>query len=205
MGINELQKQLGQRKIFTTSDVKKYHPNFYSSRLTEWQKRGIVKKIVKGVYILADAQIDDVALFEVANIIYPPSYISLESALSYYNLIPEGVYTTTSVSTRRTYSFNTPLGVFDFRNVKPEIYFGYKSFDIYAGKYLIANPEKALLDFIYLNAYVKNAEDLEELRLNQEVFKEIMDIDTLNTYTERIGNGRVRKVIDKMLKIYKYD
>jgi len=88
-------------------------------------KKGYIKKIIKGYYIFSDSELNDNVLFEIANRIYVPSYISYEMALSYYNLIPESVYDITSVSTRRTYNFNTLIASFSYRTIKPCLFFGY--------------------------------------------------------------------------------
>lgn len=61
----------------------------------------------------------------ISNCLYRPSYISLESALSHYNFIPEGVYTIQNISTRKTILYETPIGSFQYRNIKPGVFFGY--------------------------------------------------------------------------------
>ena len=202
MRISDLQKKLGDRNIFTSADLRKYDPNFHSTRLGEWQKRGMVRKIVKGVYLMADSSVDEGLMFELANNIYRPSYISLQSALAYYNLIPEGVYTVTSVCTRRTYHFDTVLGKFDFRNLKRNLFFGYETVKTNSGKFIIASPEKALLDLIYLSSDISILADIEGLRLNPEMLKNLVDTQRLIMYSEQMDNNRVKRVVNNILKMY---
>ena len=95
-------------KLFSLIDIKKVFPKFDSRRLVEWQQKGYIKKVINRWYIFADVPVDDHLRYWVANRIYQPSYISMETALSYYGLIPEAVYTTTAVSTLKTSTFNTP-------------------------------------------------------------------------------------------------
>jgi hypothetical protein len=87
-----------------------------------------------------------------ANLIYGPSYISLETALSYYGLIPERVSTTTSVCFGRNKNFTTPAGDFQYCHVKDSIYsHGIQQREVFENIFCqYACPEKALLDFIYL-------------------------------------------------------
>lgn len=94
--------------VFSVSDIRSTDPAFDRRRLTEWKYRGYIQKVAKGLYMFSDVDITEDILFRVANILYSPSYISLETALAFYQLIPEITYGITSVSTRRTYHYNTP-------------------------------------------------------------------------------------------------
>ena len=83
----------------------------------------------------------------VANVLYEgPSYVSLETALSYYGLIPERVMGMTSVVTGRSKQFNTPIGWFRYRSIPEPLFpIGVRTVD----GYLMASPEKALCDYLY--------------------------------------------------------
>lgn len=106
----ELKNELKDFPIFSLNEIRNIDPNFYRSRLNEWQDKGYIKKVIRGYYIFSDLQPREENLYKIANRIYLPSYVSLESALSYYHLIPESVYGITSISTRRTNSFKTSIG-----------------------------------------------------------------------------------------------
>lgn len=123
------------------------------NQISRWEKKGLLLKIKKGMYILNenDRKVFPSRFFFANQIIWP-SYVSLESALSYYGLIPERVEDVTSVTTKKTSSFNAPLGEFVYRHLKTEAFKGYRSFKDEAGlEIFIAEPEKAVVDFLYLN------------------------------------------------------
>jgi len=97
----ELKKNLKDFMIFSKRDIEKMDQSFHNQRLSEWQKKGYIKMIRRGYYIFSDLEINESILFLIANKIYSPSYVSLEMAFSYYNLIPESVYSVTSVTTEK--------------------------------------------------------------------------------------------------------
>ncbi|MCK4785304.1 MAG: hypothetical protein KAV87_16255, partial [Desulfobacteraceae bacterium] len=75
--------------IVSVNEIRKVERSFNVRRLVEWQKKGYIKKIIRGYYIFSDLTVDENVLFEIANRIYHPSYLSFEIALSYYQMIPE--------------------------------------------------------------------------------------------------------------------
>jgi predicted transcriptional regulator of viral defense system len=104
--------------------------------------------------------------FLIANRMLPASYVSLQSALAYYGMIPEHAPVTTSVTTGRPGRWETPLGIFDFRHVQAGLFDGFRLVDLggeQAG--FIATPEKALLDLVYLQPGGDSPDYLVELRL----------------------------------------
>ncbi|MCX5667856.1 MAG: hypothetical protein NTY34_06065 [Candidatus Omnitrophica bacterium] len=123
------------------------------NQLTRWQKKGLIIQLKRGTYILNknDRNIFPSRFF-FANQIMWPSYVSLESALGYYGLIPEMVSDVTSVTSKKTARFKNGLGQFIYQHLKLDIFKGYSSFKDESGMdVLIAVPEKALIDFLYLN------------------------------------------------------
>jgi hypothetical protein len=100
--------------------------------------------------------------FELAAQVYSPSYISLESALSYHGLTPEAVYTVTCVSIGRAKEFRTPFGVFSYR-VVPEAYFYTEVSAVVENNYrfLMAKPWKAICDYVF--CYKKDWYDVDPL------------------------------------------
>ncbi len=75
--------------------------------------------------MFTDTPLNEETLFLIANKLYAPSYVSFEMALSYYGLIPEGVYAITSATSKKTATFQTPIGKFSYRTLKPQLFFGY--------------------------------------------------------------------------------
>ncbi len=113
-------------------------------------------------------------LFELANKIYSPSYVSLESALSYHGWIPEAVYTTTSISAKRSKEFETPVGMFSYSRIPRFNFVGVER--VVEGKsiFLMANPTKALIDFIYVNKVGMGIKELtDSLRIESEFLGQI--------------------------------
>jgi len=116
-------------------------------------KKGLIKSVKQGVYLISEDLGHRPYSTEIlANLIYGPSYISLETALSYYGFIPERVEATTSICLGRGKSFSTFVGDFEYHNIKKSIYpFGVVLKEIFEGFFCqYATPEKALLDFIHI-------------------------------------------------------
>ena len=150
--------------VFSIADIRATHGDFDRRRLSEWQKKGYIQKIIKGYYLFSEVDIDESMLSVIANKIYKPSYISFETAMSHYRLIPESIYMITSASTRRTYLFETSLARFSYRSIKPALFFGYS---ILPGGIKMAFMEKAILDYFYINPSVLTEDDFSSLRVNK--------------------------------------
>ena len=117
--------------------------------------------------------------------IYEPSYISLERALRYYNLIPEGVFMVTACTSKKTQIFDTIAGVFSYRSLSPGLMFGYELQTI--GEYntiRIATVEKAICDYIYLHPEISGIEDFEEMRINSIVRSDIASNERVLQYAQ---------------------
>jgi len=173
--------------VFSLRDIRSVDNGFHRRRLSEWQEKGYIRKVINGYYVFTDLDIKEDELFEIANRIYSPSYVSLQTALAYHRLIPETVYAVTSVSTRRTRTFSTGLGDFDYRTVQPAFFCGYQLKRGRSGTFKIASPVKALLDYLYLHPGIKTADDLRSLRLDGEVFFELIGEDDLAGALDRFG------------------
>ena len=139
--------------LFKFVDLLKWFPNDNEQTIKQnlkfWTRKKWLKRIIRGVYKLAESKIEDE--FLVASYLNENSYVSLESALSYYGMITEIPYEITSVTTKKTKKYKTEYGIFSYRKIKINLFFGFKliSGDNYL--YRMATPEKALFDFIYLN------------------------------------------------------
>lgn len=122
-------------------------------QLRGWQKKGLVIKLKRGLYILNenDRKIEPSRIF-LANALYSPSYVSTTYAFGFYDLIPEKVIDVTSITTKKTAKFTNIFGTFIYQHLKTNLFFGFKEIKDENGfPVLIAEPEKAILDFIYLN------------------------------------------------------
>lgn len=199
----ELKQRLAGFNVFSLSDIRKDEPAFHRRRLNEWQDKGYIKKIIKGYYIFSDLNLDEKALFEIANRIYDPSYISFEMALSRYGIIPESVYGLTSASTRRTRVFRTGIADFIYKTIKPELFFGYTIAGGNGSRYKIASCEKAVLDYLYLNSSIKRPDDFAAIRVNRENFYKTVDERKIGEYLDRFENRALEKRVSGLLRYLK--
>lgn len=138
---------------------------------------GSLVRLRKGLYVLGERyRRAPLSREYLANLIYGPSYVSLDYALSHYGLIPERVENVTSVTTGENRRFGTPLGVFTYRPLPPRRYApGIRRAGEGDTHYLMASPEKALVDKVWADKRFSpaNLKDFdaylfEDLRLDEE-------------------------------------
>ena len=169
MEFSELIKIVGDEPVFETSLLLagKVDPADVRRQLSRWTAAGKLYQLRRGLYALAPPfQKIKPHPFLIANRMLRGSYVSCQSALAYYGLIPEYVPTTTSVTAGRPGRWQTPFGIFEFRHLKADLLRGYHQVDVAEGqKALIATPEKAVLDLIHLHPGADSPAYLRELRL----------------------------------------
>ena len=158
--------------------LKEYkHPK---DKITKLLRDKEILKLKKGFYIKNNTSNLVLSNKIIANLLYGPSYISLEYALSFYNLIPERVDAITSVTTKRKKEFRTPIGTYLYYAIKMEYYsLGvlWKRENSNRG-YFIASPEKALIDKLYFEKAIHTQKEMsiylfENLRIDKEKLKEL--------------------------------
>lgn len=140
-------------------------------KINHWVKSGDLIQIKKGLYVLGNRISEQSPnTFLLANHIYGPSYISMDSALSFHGMIPERVHQITSVSTRTSKQFNTAMGRFDYLQVKPSYFsFGIGNYgNPTSGYFMMASPEKALWDKIVLTSGVLFRSKVEVMQFLEE-------------------------------------
>ena len=183
--------------VFSIADIRAAYGGFDRRRLSEWQKKGYIQRIIKGYYLFSDVDMNENTLSAIANKIYKPSYISLETAMSHYRLIPESIYMITSVSTKRTYLFETSMAPFSYRTIKPALFFGYS---LLPGGIKMAFMEKAILDFFYINPSVRTEDDFSSLRVNREEMLSRINKERLTEYVRRFNQKRLSKRAEHFLE-----
>ena len=168
-------------------------------QLSRWMKQGKVISLRRGMYTMAEmyrhAALTPPTL---AKQLYHPSYLSGLWALGYHDLIPERVVWLTSVTSRVPRHFENPFGVFDYRNIKQDCFFGYRTVVHGGGEILVAEPEKALLDHWHLTEGEWTTERLEEMRY-QHV--ELIGKRRLRGCAERFRSPRLDRAVQRWLKI----
>jgi predicted transcriptional regulator of viral defense system len=202
MEFAELLEIVGEEPVFETGFLMAGNANRRDIRhqLSRWTQAGKIYQLRRGHYCLAPPfQKVNPHPFLVANRMLPASYVSLQSALAYFGMIPEYVPVTTSVTTRRPYHWETPLGIFTFRHIQVDFFIGYRLEDIGEGQQaFIASPEKALLDLIYLESGGDTLDYLTELRLgnlNQ------LDWQILKNQAGRIEKPKLLRAIAAIQKV----
>ena len=169
MRFAELLEAVGSFPLFETGTLLdgRWDAADVRRQLSRWVADGRVQQLRRSLYALAApyrrAEPDP---FYIANQLILGSYVSLQAALSHHGLIPEAVFTVTSVTHRRARDFDTPLGRFSYRNVKRELFGGYEALERRGQTCYLATPEKALADLIHLTPGGDDRAYLEELRLN---------------------------------------
>lgn len=148
-------------------------------QLSRWVKAGRLLRLRRGLYAPAPAwRRAEPHPFLVANRLQRGSYVSLQSALAFYGVIPEYVPVVTSVGPGRAETLRNPLGTFQFRHLAQGMLFGYLQMEIAPRQFaFIASAEKALLDLVHLTPGADSPDYLVELR--------IQNIGAMNTLTLR--------------------
>lgn len=196
----EFQNALKDFTVFSLADIRQAEPGFHRRRLNEWQEKGYIKKVVKGHYVFSSLELDEQVLFEIANRIYAPSYVSFEMALSYYGLIPESVFAITSASTRKTSRFSTTLGEFFYRTIQTRLYFGFEILRHRGRSCKIAQPEKAFLDLLYIKTELRDAADFAAMRVDNRAFLKLMDRGKINRYLAVFNQKSLQRRTDDFWK-----
>lgn len=153
-------RQLGNVPVSTA--VLKSQLTGYSNpnaKIKLWVEQGYLVPLKRGLYIVSQEITHQEPCLElIANHIYAPSYVSLQYALRQYGLIPERVMQITNITTCHARSFSNTFGSFVYRNVD-RAYFalGITSHAEGASSYMIATPEKALVDTILFTPKVPNS------------------------------------------------
>jgi predicted transcriptional regulator of viral defense system len=196
MEFSQLVKTVGEEPVFETGLLLAGNVNLYDVRrqLSRWTTARRLYQLRRGLYALAPPfQKTRPHPFLVANRMVSGSYVSCQSALAYYDLIPEHVPTTLSITTARPARWDTPLGRYEFRHVKLEFFWGYRSVDLGSGqRAFVASPEKALLDLIYLQARGDSPEYLRELRLQN---LDLLNLDELKGQVECAQSAKLRRAV----------
>lgn len=200
MNYVELSRIFGERPFFTKSDIMLRDPGFSNNRISDWQKKGYINRLANNFYVWANQRYDQTQIMLLANKIYQPSYISHKSALRFYNFIPEGVFVHFSVTTRKTKNIKTTLGEFHYLSCKTSLFFGYRIHSHNAISILIAEPEKALLDFLYLTPTIKTAADVQGLRLNYVEISTVIKVEKLLNYSRVFDNARVSTLTEILIQ-----
>ncbi len=159
-------------------------PHVAQITLGRYRQKGLVKRPKRGLYYFVEFPPSD---FGLANRMYSPSYISLETVLSQEGIIPETVYSVTSVAPKSARSFVVDGKVFEYSKIKPVAFTGYFKKE----EFLIAEPEKALVDYLYLASLGKR-------RLSERLYLDKLDQEKIKRYVELYNNRKLKKLVKRL-------
>jgi predicted transcriptional regulator of viral defense system len=194
----ELLEAVGDAPLFETGSllVGGVDPRDVMRQLSRWTTSGKLVQVRRGLYVFGGAWSGGRRRahgFEVANRLVHGSYVSLATVLSEQGVIPEYVPSVTSVTTGRPCVATTPLGVFVYRHVRPEMFWGHEWRDLGggAGAY-VAGVDKALIDMLYLARAPDDPAYLRQLRLQN---LDRLGLDALAMMAQRTGRGSVVRAV----------
>lgn len=181
-------------------------PDQIRARLSRWVNENKLIQIRRGKYLLPEMyRKNEVSDGFISNYLYRPSYLSLHTALDLYGLIPESVKVIEAVTSRQTAFWQTKVGVFKYFSISQKRFWGYREF--YSRKiklnnqqqFLIAIPEKALIDLFYFQKGEWTTERLKEMRFQN---LEQINISQLNLFSTRMESKKVQSSIKNMTDIF---
>lgn len=204
MNYFEFKKEIEALPFFETKELRLVLGDRFTSsmliNLKNWVKKGHLIMLRRGLYIVSELAeaVDPMIL---ATKLYEPSYVSMEKALNFYGIIPEAVFTVTSVTTRKTKEFHTKRGNFSYQKIKKEAFGGYETKKNGQISFNMAVPEKALVDFFYLKRNILNGEleQFEGYRFNEEF---AFDSKKLLTFAQAFENRKVLFLTQNFIKYY---
>ena len=172
-------------------------PSDVRRQLSRWTRAGQLYQLRRGLYALAPPfQKVKPHPFVIANRLVRASYVSCQSALAHYGMIPEHVPVITSVTTARPTRWETALGVYEFRHIRADRLRGYRLIDLGAEqRAFVATPEKALLDLIYLQPGGDSLTYLRELRLQR---LDALKADELQRQADLSDSPKLRRMVARV-------
>lgn len=196
-----LLKSLEVRQVLIKKDVKIFTPfdfvrifDISDSKAkyfleTQSKENGLLLRLKQGLYCL---RTDLPSNEEIANSLYKPSYISFEYALTRYGIIPEATYSVTNATTKVSREFEVNDIAYTYLTIKKEAYIGFDLIKEDEKLYLIADPEKALVDYLYFVA------------LGLKTLNDRLDLSNLNTdkikeYSKLFARKRLDLLVKKLI------
>ncbi|HBI16906.1 MAG TPA: hypothetical protein DDY52_01985 [Candidatus Moranbacteria bacterium] len=203
MQFYDFEEKMKNYPVFTASELRSvfFDQKNIIIQVAFWIRKGYLTKVKDGLYMLSHMK-DEVNPMVFAGKIYDPSYLSMEFALNYYGIIPDIPGTYTSVTSRTTKYFKNSFGNFTYQKVRPEFFTGYETKNEKNISFNIATPEKALVDYLYLNKN-KIKDDInfwKEMRIDEDFKFKYKKIDL---YKNLINDKKVNKLIKSVLAYQK--
>lgn len=163
----EFKEKFSNFQVITVQDMRNVFGQINTPQLHNWKQKGYIASVKRGMYVIRKDGIDTMLLANEMN----DSYISLESALSYHQMIPEITLSITSVSKKNKESISNIFGDFLYSKISSKLFCGFtlRESSLYPGRFIrIAEKEKALFDLVYFRTDLKEEKDFSSLRLHVE-------------------------------------
>lgn len=206
MKFSEFKRLVRDYPVISTQELLPFAKNkqVFLNQISGWKQRGLLLSLKKGLYVLneQDRKLTPSREF-IANQLVFPSYVSLEYALGYYNLIPERVYQVTSVTSKKTTEFENAFGTFTYHSLKRELFFGYNGVEDENGlQVLIAVKEKALLDYLYLKTNLPDARSARDFLTESLRIEGLDQLDEkrLSEFAQRFQSSKVQSFVSNILQ-----
>lgn len=208
---------LGPLKVFSREQAEQYFPKFDSRRLFEWKQKDYLYKLTNKWYCFTNIPNTLGVQYLISNSLCKPSYISLESALHYYELINEAPFMNEvplinevsplplvhAITQHKTVMYGTPKGNYNYRKIKPSLFLGFDTIELDGIKIQMACKEKALVDFLYFNAGLNSLSKLSSINWDltqMELLNWKLVADFQKSFQSKALNRRVDQ-LKKLLKI----
>jgi predicted transcriptional regulator of viral defense system len=169
-------------------------------QLSDWARAGKLLQLRRGVYAFSPPYKNEQPhRYHIANQLVRSSYVSLETALSYYDLIPEHVASVTSVTTGRPQKLSNAFGRFTYRHIQTRFFYGFRHWRVSDQQHaFLASPEKALLDLIYLTPAGDEKTYLRALRLQN---LDLLNIEHLQKLVEEAKMSKLDRALKHLLML----
>ncbi len=200
MNYLEFKDRMFDLGCFNTHQVYAWKPDFDRNNFVRWAKKGLLLRLRQGYYTFPEYKNKPDFVMFFANRIYRPSYISLHTALAFYGMIPEAVVQITSVTSLKTASFQNDFGEYEYKSVRDRLMFGYNIKPIANGQSLqFAQPEKALLDLLYLYPFYNTEQEMDNLRFDEDFLQDELDLQLMEDYLLKFKS----KALERRVKLLK--
>lgn len=197
MSFLELREKFFELGCFDINQIAAWQPTFNYNNFTRWCSRKLLFRLRQSFYCFPEYVRQPNFDFFVSNYIYNPSYVSMHTALAFYDVTPEAAVQITAVSSLKTATFKNVFGSFSYRKIKSELMFGYEQKPLGNRSLLVATPEKAMLDLLYFFPFYNTKQEIENLRLDEHFMQAGLNVERLMEFLEKFKN----KELDKRVKI----
>ncbi len=185
--------------VFSTQQLLMFDDSLSTQNLLDRTQAGHIIQLKRWRYSFTDRLTSEKDIYHIAWRIVQPSYISLESVLNLYNLIPEAIIQSTSITTKKTQSISSDIGLFSYRSIDTDLFWWYELSGSISWWYYIASIEKALLDYFYYHNELDNKAAFQEWRILPSEFHEQVDRELFDLYLKRFDNKAMTKRVSLFL------